>query len=239
LAGVAEPYNNRRYSELDEPDRRILGDAVIHATIIQQNEPREDDSGIYAVFERLNNGGRKLYPQEIRASILPGRFSALLESLNNNGDWRRIYGATKSPRLKDIELILRFFALRYRGEKYEKPMKSFLNAFMKRNRDIDDDLATSWKTVFSDMTAKIWQSLGARAFKPSGKAFNAAVFDAVSVGLATVTAEGTVLTDPEILKRYDALIADARFKDAYTRATSDSDSVKTRIELAISAFRAG
>ena len=42
----------------------------------------------------------------------------------------------RSNRLKDQELILRFFALYHEGERYQESMKEFLNNFMGKNKDL-------------------------------------------------------------------------------------------------------
>ena len=97
----------RRYKELDPEQRRMLDNALIHATIFTQNSPQDGESATYSVFERLNTGGRRLYPQEIRAAIHhTGGFSEALKSFNEIPSWRAIYGQSKSERMKDVELIL-------------------------------------------------------------------------------------------------------------------------------------
>jgi len=99
---------------------------IIHATIVKQDDPSEDQSSIYHIFERINTGGIQLHPQEIRTSIYQGTFCALLAELNTNTDWRAIYGPL-SKTMRDQELILRFFALLHYRQDYARPMKDFLN----------------------------------------------------------------------------------------------------------------
>jgi hypothetical protein len=67
------------------------------------------ENGRAFVKKKVNTGGTLLQPQEIRACIYHGPFAELLDELNSNPDWRKIYGAP-SKRLKDQELILRFLA---------------------------------------------------------------------------------------------------------------------------------
>lgn len=57
LDSVQARYANKTYDDLDPSDRRRLDDSIIHATIVRQDEPSEDRSSIYLVFERLNSGG--------------------------------------------------------------------------------------------------------------------------------------------------------------------------------------
>jgi hypothetical protein len=59
-----------------------LDDSFIHAAVVKQGEPSEDQSSIYHIFERLNTGGMQLQPQEIRACIFHGPFNELLRELN-------------------------------------------------------------------------------------------------------------------------------------------------------------
>src|SRR5690606_13194540 len=74
LRGIKSRFENLTYDTLHEDDRRRLDDYTIHATIIQQDEPKQDDSSVYHIFERLNTGGMQLVPQEIRACVYHGSF---------------------------------------------------------------------------------------------------------------------------------------------------------------------
>ena len=109
LRGVSEELNDLTYKSLPEDDRRRLDDAIVHATIFQQEDPQDDLSSIYLVFERLNTGGTPLVEQEIRSCVYPGPFNDLLEELAAHPKWREIYGSP-STRGKDQEIILRFLA---------------------------------------------------------------------------------------------------------------------------------
>ena len=133
LHDVQDRFEGLTYKELDSEDRQRLDDSIIHATIVKQDEPSDDNSSIYLIFERLNTGGMYLQPQEIRSAIYSGPFVELLKELNDFPDWRKIYGR-KSTRMKDQEFILRFFAMYLFRKEYEKPLKGFLNTYMSANR---------------------------------------------------------------------------------------------------------
>ena len=45
-------------------DRRRLDDSILHAIVIRQEDPRNDNSSVYMVFERLNTTSTALSPQE-------------------------------------------------------------------------------------------------------------------------------------------------------------------------------
>ena len=69
LKGVQSEFEGRTYSTLRDEDRRQLDDAILHAIVFKQDEPSEDESSVYEVFQRLNTGGKKLTPQEVRSAV--------------------------------------------------------------------------------------------------------------------------------------------------------------------------
>lgn len=234
LAGLKSKYDGATYKSLDEESRRRLDDSILHATIVRQDEPSDDNSSVYLIFERLNTGAVTLHPQELRACIFHGRFNALLADLNKNQDWRRVYGKINS-RMRDQELILRFLALHYDHEEYTSPMKNFLNRFMKRNSELPGACSNDFTTVFSQTIAVAQRALGGIAFRPA-RAFNAAVFDAVMVGIAYRLRKGSI-DDPRALRTdYDELLTGESFSEATTTGTTQEPKVRDRIRLAIDAF---
>jgi hypothetical protein len=234
LRGVQNQFKNSTYKTLREEDRRRLDDSIIHATIIQQEEPEEDVSSVYHIFERLNTGGTLLTPQEIRACVYHGSFNSLLKDLNATKAWRQIFGQ-ESRRMRDSELILRFLALYYNREKYERPMNEFLNKFMKNQKAISEEKATELKDLFVETVETIHGSIGATAFRPK-KALNAAVFDSVMIGVANRVSNGPILDSSEITNAYNKLILDPDFIQSTETSTASEESVKRRINLAIKAF---
>ena len=234
LRGVHEAFNGRSYRTLEEADRRRLDDSIIPTTVVQQLEPAGDDSSVYHLFERLNTGGTRLQPQEIRTALYRGPFIELLGSLNEDSSWRDIFGPP-SGRLKDQELILRFFALNQGVDDYERPMKEFLNKYARRNRHLDSIIAGELASVFTTTTRVVREHLGRRPFRPES-ALNVAVFDAAMVGIARRLSAGSIESGEELRQEYETLLGNADFQRAYERATADEESVKTRIRLATEGF---
>jgi hypothetical protein len=228
LRGIDSRFTGTTYKTLREEDRRRLDDSVLHATVIRQDEPSDDDSSIYHIFERLNTGGTSLLPQEIRACIYHGEFNELLKELNSTKSWRLIYGPISS-RMRDQELILRFFAL-YSPGAYEKPMKSFLNSYMGRNRHLKLQSREQLTSSFVGTIDTVFKCIGNNAFKPK-RALNAAVFDAVMVGLARRLERGPIAQTHLVKQRYDELLKNTEFVNATEYGTSDEDSVRRRLAL--------
>lgn len=232
---VQQRFVGKRYKDLDTEDRRRLDDSIIHATVIRQDEPTEDQSSIYTIFERLNTGGVNLQPQEIRVALYHGEFVRVLQRLNDNSAWRALVGP-KSSRLKDMEMILRFFAFFYFAKKYEAPMKIFLNRYMATNRNLEVQSEQELETIFNVTTQTILDGIGTKAFRPK-RAVNAAVVDSLMTGIAKRLRVHHPLTDADFLRtQYDALISDKAYLDATETGTSQTANVTTRLTKAEQAF---
>jgi hypothetical protein len=235
LDKVQKQYQGLSYQTLDVEDRRRLDDSIIHATIVRQDEPSEDQSSIYLIFERLNTGGTNLQPQEIRVALYHGLFVKLLRELNDHGSWRKLYGK-KSNRLKDQELILRFLALYHDGDHYQESMKDFLNKFMGKNRDLRSISAAKLRPLFHETCDVILQSIGSRAFRLE-RVVNAAVLDSVMVGVARRLHSGApVLSLDDIAAKYDQLLRDKEYLSAVVKSTADVANVEKRLKLAVRGF---
>jgi len=234
LENVQEQWNGKTYKTLHPDDRRRLDDSIIHATVVRQDEPNEDQSSIYLIFERLNSGGTFLQPQEIRVALYHGALSTFLGKLNEETDWRALYGK-KSTRLKDIELILRFFALHFHLASYRRPMKEFLNRYMATNRNLEKQSEEVLGPLFRNTVSMILRGLGGQAFRPK-TAVNAAVVDSIMVGIASRLSRGPITDFARLKASYLSLLAEDQYKEAITRSTADEEHVRRRLKLAKDAF---
>lgn len=236
LTEVQKRFEGKTYRELDIDDRSRFNDSIIHATIVKQDEPSEDNSSVFLIFERLNTGGVSLQPQEIRTAIYPGEFAELLAELNQNTQWRRIYG-NSSKRMKDQEFILRFFAMYFYRNEYKKPLKGFLNKYMAKNRHLQYNKENELTEVFKITVDFLANILGTKAFRPK-RAINASIFDSIMVGVAQMLQNSMTLPDSNIfLKAYDDLLSDPNFIIATTDATSDELVVERRMRMSINKFQ--
>lgn len=236
LEKVQEQFVGKSYDSLDPDDRRRLDNSIIHATIVRQDEPSNDQSSVYMIFERLNTGGITLQPQEIRVALYPGRFVEFLRLMNKFEAWRTIFG-TKSKRLKDQELILRFFALLHRMDSYSRPMKEFLNNYLGDNRNLSSDDAKQLKDIFQQSITAILKGVGPRAFRPQ-RALNAAVMDSIMVGVARrIMSKGPISDHNELGKAYHNIINNQKFLSAVESATTDESNVRKRLTLTTKAMQ--
>ncbi len=105
----------------------------IRNVVIKQNSPGDDDSSIYEIFSRLNSGGVNLAPQEIRLSLYHSDFYDVLLRMNTDSRWRSIVGSDEPDlHLKDVEVLLRIFAMLIDAENYAPSMVKFLNQFSRK-----------------------------------------------------------------------------------------------------------
>lgn len=234
LSGLEEhsPYLGKTYEDLEltEPAAFTkLNDAVLRAFVIKQLDP-EDDTSIYHVFERLNTGGTLLHPQEIRNCIHQGALNDLLISLNDLPSWRAVYGRPRpDKRQRDVELILRFLGLLHGAEDYEKPMKDFLNRFMRANRHPSTSELEEFRTIFANTTAAVLECLGERPFHVRA-GLNAAVYDSVYVAFAGHLSEAD--KDGHLKARYRQLLRSPKYLELVGSATTDKDVVRRRLAIA-------
>lgn len=229
LKGLSEdsPYANRRFEDLPESSQRKLKNSVLRAFVIRQLDPN-DDTSIFHVFERLNTGGTLLHNQEVRNAVSTGPFNDLLLELNRTPEWRRILGKPDPDnRMRDVELILRFFSLKHALGAYEKPMKDFMSRYMRRQAHSAPDQINAFRQEFLQTLRSVNDSLGDRPFHLKA-GLNASAFDSVFVAFASHRGD----IPPDIRVRYQTLVSSEAFQDMIRSGTTDVEQVRGRIALA-------
>ncbi|EKP4474697.1 DUF262 domain-containing protein [Cronobacter dublinensis] len=233
LSKVKKQFDGVTYDELESRDRINLDNSVIHATVVKQETPAEDDTSIYHIFERLNSGGRKLTPQEIRVAVYHGELIELAKKLNELPEWRHIFGP-KNDRMKDVELIIRFWAMKERFNYYNKPMIDFINKFCYKNRECKEKCGY-YEQIFTLTIQAFHSAIDEKLFRPI-RALNVALYEACMVGLATRFDKGYPVDDEIVQIGYENLLSNPEFQDLTSQSTSDVKNVKRRMELAIEEF---
>jgi uncharacterized protein with ParB-like and HNH nuclease domain len=232
LKGLSEDsaYHGKTYAELVESDEgaaRRLKNSVLRAFVVRQLDP-EDDTSVFHIFERLNTGGTLLHNQEVRNAICSGSFNALLHELNELPNWREILGKPKpDTRMRDVELILRFFALFHALDRYERPLKDFMSRYMRQHANDDEVAIEQFRSEFNQTTDAVLDRLGARPFHLFG-GFNTAAFDSVYCAFA-----GHLDSIPDdVDQRWITLAASPEFRASVRSNTADVEQIKARIALA-------
>jgi hypothetical protein len=236
LKGVQSRLEGLTYRSLEKEDKRRLDNSILHAIIVRQEGPSGDSSSMYHIFERLNTSGVSLTAQEIRTAIQHGPFIELLKSLNSASSWRAIYGPVNKL-MRDQELILRFLAFYHSAESYKRPMKGFLNDFAAKHRKLEQLAREEMGAPFLRAIEVVYQGVGKKAFRLA-RVLNAAVFDAVMVGVAKRLDRGAFTDFDAFQRAYDELLVNPKFLQVAERATADEESVEQRLKLATDAFSA-
>lgn len=230
LSGLDEKnrYFRKSFKDLDDASQRKLKGAVLRAINIRQLNPKEEHTSIYHIFERLNTGGTPLKPQEIRNCVFRGGFHTVLKELNEDVDWRAILGKkTLDKHQKDVELLLRVFALYRKWGEYEKPMKEFLNVAMDENKSGATSRVVSFAKRFGIATQLVVEQLGKKPFHIRGP-LNSSALDSV---LCTVIENYKKIPD-DFADRFAKLKVREDFRQATFYGTSDKNVLTSRFELA-------
>lgn len=224
-------WNGLTYAELEDKYKKRIRNAVINTTIIEDINSRP--KVVHDLFHRLNTGGMPLTDQEIRNCVYSGDFNKQIISLNKNADWRILLGnSLPDKRLRDAELILRFFALLHNVSSYEPSMKIFLSTYQDENKKNASFLQSN-SEIFEKTVGVIVKEIGPNAFRTT-RSVNKSMSDAIMVAIAQIFISKK---EPVDLKtNHQRLITDDTFKKYTQSGTSTQTNVKGRIDLARNYF---
>lgn len=233
LNNVGDEFKGLTYSALDESLQFKLDDSYMQATIVSADGSPEVDDAIFQIFERLNSGGTQLTAHEIRVALYAGALMASIEELNTGDAWRSLFGQ-KSKRIRDHELIMRVLALYADSDSYNRPLKTFLNRFAQRHRDVDVANDQSGQ-LFIRATEVLSRLVGPGAFRRAvGSQINVAQAEAICVATMSAISDDTLPED--LSDRVAKLLNDEDFLKHTGRATADKDAVETRLQRARAAL---
>lgn len=237
-SGEPNPLDKKNYNTLpssSEFDFKAIFDfnRTIRTITIRQITPSDDCSSMFEIFSRLNSGGITLKPQEIRMSLFYSDFYDKVIELNLNKSWRKFLGKEHPDlHMKEVEVLIRAFAMLEMQEEYKSPMKVFLNKFSNIARKFDELKIEELESIYN----QFWDScshLNDNAFRNDQGKFVISLFEAVFVAacklLKIENNQGKKIS-PESLK---ALKGNSSFIDLTKVQTAETSSVKNRIKIAI------
>ena len=227
-----------KYSTLSEYQAR-LDIRPIRCIVIKQNGSSDDDSAMYEVFNRLNSGGINLRPQEIRTSMYHSQFYKMLNQVNLEEDWRQLLKATDPDlHMKDIEVLLRGFAMLVDGHEYRPSMVKFLNQFSKKCENNDEERNQYLRDLFLSFL-QATRNLPERVFINKNNRFNIALYEATFTATCMDAYRRKRNVEKDIRpEQIDELKSDATFIGASQYGTTQTDNVQKRLERAAKILRA-
>lgn len=201
--------NGLTYLELPNKIRSGLDRRSISSIVLMKESAPDEEEAIFLrqlVFERLNTGGVKLERQEIRNSLSHGPFNEMLEHLSRGALFRHIWGLPnytpeeksdhKQPiydfafyrDMDDIEVVLRFFALRHMSN-FKYGIQGFLDLYMIRSKNFDGDDIKFLSDLYEGTLECAYKIYGEEIFKlPQGNGWGEkpirGLYDAIMIPLS-------------------------------------------------------
>jgi hypothetical protein len=235
LSNVVEHLKGLTYKNLSEEQRRLLDNTFFQATVVDTDGSRDSLEVVYQIFERLNSGGTQLTPHEIRVALYAGPFIDFLEKLNQDPNWRTIYGK-RSPRLRDQELVLRILAFYSVGPTYRSPLKTFLNNFASEYRGLQRLNHEALESSFRQACELMVSADGRQAVRYQSRQVNAALTEALFVGLMRRLDFAQDIETSNVYRAINDIQNNEELRIAVSRSTANEESVKTRLEVATKRF---
>lgn len=242
---INERWRGKPFIELSDADQRRIRNTTIHAIIFVQKLPPGSNTSLYQVFERINTSGRTLMPQEIRNCVYQGKLNDLFMKLNKLGNWRVLFGLeAEDSRMRDIELILRFFALSspaFRQEQKERiSLKKYLNVFMGANRYLSDADCLEFEQRFIRVMDLLLEKFGAGVFQnlsPTNpdklvNKFSPTIFDSIAIAADFALSQGGYALPQEPEARRRDLLREDDYRRAISQETMTTAAIRLRIAKA-------
>lgn len=240
--------NNTRLNGLDKhflqekfPD--YYSNLMVYSirSVIIKNWP--SDNFLYTIFYRLNTGSVTLSPQELRKSLKPGEFLSYIDDFaSGSKEIKKLLGRTEpDPRMKDIDLILRFLAFKKNIANYRGNYKEFIDqicdiynqAWPGIKTELDSSLEGLEKTIAT--ASKVFGQ--ERVFRRQGQKraetrINRALFDVITYYFSIVD-QSTLLENAKSVK--DATIQlqsnDQTFVRSISLATNGLTETRDRFSV--------
>ena len=242
---VNQNWRNLAFSELTDSEQRKIRTTTIHAIIFEQRAPKDGDTSLFQIFERINTSGRTLMPQEIRNCVYQGNLNTLLFDLNTNPKWRKLFGnESEDSRMRDLEFILRFLALNELNldslQKTAISLKKYLNEFMGNILNNNENKIWQFKQNFDLVLDAIEKQFGEIAFyniqttdlKTIRRRFYPTIFDSIMIATSIAIAKGISISDNNEVARLE-LLRDVNFRKYCSEGTMQIEHIKGRINLAL------
>lgn len=194
----------------------------------------------YELFKRLNSGGTKLTPQEIRNAIYRGidpKLNILTENLSKNQDFKDLVSLSEQKRkeLYDQELILRFIAFFNNVDEINSNTETFLDKFMENAVKDSNFDSKYYRDVFNKVIHMIKHTCDEYVFRNDRNAFVPAYYEGIMIGIAQ-NIERYELRPQLIQEKVNELKTDNDFKGYSGSASNSKNRVKNRLKRANEIF---
>lgn len=203
------------------------------------------------LFDRLNTGGIRLNPQELRNALYPGTLNKLLIGLARSAPFTTAWnippytpGEEKSPpeqlsnnalfaSLADAELVLRFFALRDAFSTGRGSLRQILDRYMAKYANIEETTANEMRADFLQCLQRLVDLFDGHPFVlPTTGRPSRPLYDALMIALSREPGLDLV-TNAEVIRGAlaEALSNEADY-DVLVGRGNTMAAIRERVELA-------
>lgn len=256
--------NKKRFLELPTVLKNGLLRRSLSAVVLLAETESAKDGDIdvrRVLFDRLNTGGIRLNPQELRNALYPGSFNALLIRLARSQIFTKAWGIPeyvpgeeKEPSeellrnqlfstMADAELVLRFFALRDAVEHDRQgSLRAILDRFMGRHTEIGGEESQNLEALFVSCLSTLISVFGEDAFRLTGERrgrLSRPLYDALMIAMSQHRADDVVKRSPQIRESLRSKLRDVDSYDILVGRGNTIAAVHDRVELAAHILQAG
>jgi len=252
--------NRKRFNDLPNVLQKGLLRRSLSAVVLlaETKATGEDELDVRTVlFDRLNTGGVGLNPQELRNALYPGALNAALIEIARSSPFTDIWGIpqytpgeeaqpsaellvnTLFQSMADVELVLRFFAIRDALDTNRKgSLRRILDNFMKDNAKASKPVLEGYKNEYQELITRLYGVWGNQLFRiPEIGRPSRPLYDALMIALSR---------NPDLVLEEDTEGIKQRLTNALARR-ADYDTlvgrgntiitIKQRVDLAASILR--
>lgn len=197
---IITDLNGRTFEDLQAALKIKLKRSYIRMEILRKGINPELK---YHMFKRLNTGGEKLEPQEIRnctIRLVNSKFINFINELSKNKDFKQTIEYISSPKIQkkySEELVLRFFALKNDENSFKHKIDSFLTDYMEKVSlaDSNDEPIFDYyreRCIFEKTFTILNETLGKQSFSAyksnseNLSGFNVYQYEAITTGIQII-----------------------------------------------------
>ena len=243
----------KRFNDLPGTIQRGLLRRTLNAVVLLAETSRSDDSFDIrlVLFRRLNTGGVKLNPQELRNALYPGIFNKALHDISRNELFVKVWRIPQrtktedeqpAPELQrnilyrsmmDCELVLRFFGIRDAvAGKTKGSLRQIFDRTMQRYSLLTEGEVDLLKTEFLETLQRVTNALGCGFHVlPDGQP-SRPLYDALLVAACAQRMTNLEEKSKAIKAKLAAALAEPEHYDILVGRGNTLESIKERVALA-------
>ena len=184
-----EELNGKKYSQLPEQIKKGIDRRYISSIILLKETAKSEEEASrmkQMVFSRINSGGAKLEDQEYRNSQYASAFNNMIIELARNPYFCEIFDIPQRTededlfgdnisndlkenqlfsKMKDVEYVLRFFAMRNIQAWNKGTLSKFLDQVLQDSSSLPGNVTSKYKELFNETIQLAFEIYGDNVFK--------------------------------------------------------------------------